>query len=163
MPLSKSRRPLQGGFSLIELMVVVAVIAIIAAIAMPNFQRAMRDTRRKSAHRAAIMLSHAIDMHASTQDAPPSSADMNLVTLQPLVESGSMTEGEIRSNLARFEGEQLDLYYTFNGSFYNMGSETAFIFYFRPEGEPDAWCYAWSRWGNCWYGDGTWEQFTGHW
>lgn len=162
MLFSRIRRR-QGGFSLIELMVVVAVIAIIAAIAVPNFQRAMRDTRRKSAHRAAIQISNAIEMHAATQELPPAPGDMNLRTLAPLVESGSMSEGEALSNLARFEGDQLDLYFTFNGGGWNMGSERAFIFYFRPEGEPDAWCYAWSKWGNCWYPDGSFEQFSGDW
>ena len=88
MLFSRIRRR-QGGFSLIELMVVVAVIAIIAAIAVPNFQRAMRDTRRKSAHRAAIKISHAIEMHAATQELPPAPADMNLRTLEPLVDPGT--------------------------------------------------------------------------
>lgn len=37
------------GFTLIELMVVVAVIAIIAAIALPNFNEQMRKSRRSDA------------------------------------------------------------------------------------------------------------------
>jgi prepilin-type N-terminal cleavage/methylation domain-containing protein len=156
-----SRR--ERGFSLIELMVVVVIIALISAIALPNFKRAMRDTRRKSAHRAAIQISNAIEYHAAATENPPPYASMNLRTLQPLVDSGAMTEGEVRSALNNFEDDQLMSYYTWNGAGWHMGSEQAFIIYFRPEGEPDAWCYSWNKWGNCWYGDGTYELFSGDW
>jgi prepilin-type N-terminal cleavage/methylation domain-containing protein len=160
---NRFHRPLQRGFSLIELMVVVAVIAIIAAIALPNFQRAMKDTRRKSAHRAAIQLSNAVEMHAAMNELPPDHAGFPLRTLQPLVDSKSLSSGEALSLLQRFEGDQLDAYYTFNGSGWGFVSERAYIAYFRPEGEPDSYCYVWSKWGTCWYGDGTYELFTGDW
>lgn len=39
----------QGGFTLIELMIVVAVIAILAAIAYPSYQNHMVNTRRAAA------------------------------------------------------------------------------------------------------------------
>ncbi len=45
-----------GGFSLVELMIVVAIIGIIAAIAYPNYQNHMRESRRADAHQALTTL-----------------------------------------------------------------------------------------------------------
>lgn len=39
----------QAGFTLIELMIVVAIIAIIAAIAYPSYQRSIENSRRSAA------------------------------------------------------------------------------------------------------------------
>ncbi len=42
------------GFTLIELMVVIALIAIIAGIAVPNYQSSMQNTRETSARNSLI-------------------------------------------------------------------------------------------------------------
>jgi len=42
------------GFTLIELMIVVAVVAIIAAIAFPSYQNQVQKTRRADAHTALL-------------------------------------------------------------------------------------------------------------
>jgi type IV pilus assembly protein PilE len=42
----------QGGFTLIELMIVVVIVAILAAIAYPSFQQYVRESKRADAHAA---------------------------------------------------------------------------------------------------------------
>lgn len=60
----------EKGFSLIELMIVVAIIGILAAIAIPNYQRFIRKSKRAdglaqlSSYYTATMATHASDsMH----------------------------------------------------------------------------------------------------
>ena len=49
------------GFSLIELMIVIAVIAIIAAIALPSYQESVKKTRRSDAQGALLGFAQAME------------------------------------------------------------------------------------------------------
>ena len=53
----------QHGFTLIELMIVVAVIAILAAVAWPSYQNQIRATNRSDAQGALLGLAQAMERH----------------------------------------------------------------------------------------------------
>ena len=46
----------EGGFTLIELMIVVVIVAVLAAIAYPAYQQYARETKRSDAHAALLRL-----------------------------------------------------------------------------------------------------------
>ena len=49
---NRSGRLAGGGFTLIELMIVVVIVAILAAIAYPSYQQYVRESKRADAHQA---------------------------------------------------------------------------------------------------------------
>jgi type IV pilus assembly protein PilE len=57
--LCTSVHPRRHGFTLIELMVVIAIVAILAAVALPAFQQSIRKSRRNDAHEAAAAVQQA--------------------------------------------------------------------------------------------------------
>jgi type IV pilus assembly protein PilE len=46
-----------GGFTLIELMIVVVIVGVLAAIAYPSYQQYTRETKRADAHAALLRIS----------------------------------------------------------------------------------------------------------
>ena len=59
-PVSKRKA---GGFTLIELMIVVAIVAIIAAIAVPSYQESVRKSRRAQAKADMIEYAQMAERH----------------------------------------------------------------------------------------------------
>src|SRR5256884_8049296 len=79
----------RGGFTLVEIMIVVAVIALLAAIAVPNFLRARKRSQATRVLEDLRELDHAVDQYAidtgKTTGANPLFAD-----LQPYIKTGTM-------------------------------------------------------------------------
>ena len=60
-----------SGFTLIELMIVVAVVAILAAVAVPGYQKYVRDSRRQQAQQGLLTLSHLMERSFARTGAYP--------------------------------------------------------------------------------------------
>jgi len=67
----------QRGFTLIELMIVVAIVAILAGVAWPSYQEHVRTTRRADAQGALMGLAQAMERHFTEKGSYSGAADAN--------------------------------------------------------------------------------------
>jgi len=82
--LNKSR----GGFTLVEIMIVVAIIALLAAIAVPNFLRARKRSQATRILEDLRMIDSAIDQYAIETN-KTSGAACNWTDVQAYLKKGS--------------------------------------------------------------------------
>ncbi len=79
----------RGGFTLVEIMIVVAIIALLAAIAVPNFLRARKRSQATRILEDLRDLDHALDQYAidngKTTQAPAAFSD-----LQAYIKTGTV-------------------------------------------------------------------------
>src|SRR3989442_11225736 len=62
--LQKLNNKRRAGFTLVEIMIVVAIIALLAAIAVPNFLRARKRSQATKVLEDLRILDHAVDQYA---------------------------------------------------------------------------------------------------
>lgn len=75
-------RPKGRGFTLIELMIVVAIIAILAAIAMPSYSRYVMRSRRASGHDILMQIATAEERYYTNRNKYGSLSDIGFSTTQ---------------------------------------------------------------------------------
>ena len=84
----KSRR---GGFTLVEIMIVVAIIALLASIAVPNFLRARMRSQATTVLTEARMVDAARDQYLMEHPTAPDT--VTWAQLQPYLKDGSRLYG----------------------------------------------------------------------
>lgn len=73
----KARQPRRtGGFTLIELIVVMAIIALLTSIAAPRYFRSVDQARENSLRTSLNVMRDAIDQYAADRDEYPASLDL---------------------------------------------------------------------------------------
>lgn len=65
------------GFTLIEMMIVVAIIGILAAIAYPSYEEYVKSSRRAEAQSALMGLAAAMERHFTANNSYTGAADLN--------------------------------------------------------------------------------------
>ena len=91
--IAKLRTHSIGGFTLVEIMIVVAIIALLAAIAVPSFIRARTRSQATMVIDEARMIADAIDEYA-IENNKASSAGANWADITPYLKKGTALQNQ---------------------------------------------------------------------
>src|SRR5208282_5269733 len=81
-------RTRHGGFTLVEIMIVVAIIALLASIAVPNFLRARKRSEATRIMEDLRQLDGAMDMYAM-ENSKTSGMNPNFTDLKAYIKTGT--------------------------------------------------------------------------
>jgi general secretion pathway protein G len=74
----------RAGFTLMEILIVLAILAVIMALVLPNFLKAQRDATLKTAKMAVKNVEQAVEMYASHHDGEyPAGGSLDLLMHSP--------------------------------------------------------------------------------
>ena len=79
----------QGGFTLVEIMIVVAIIALLASIAVPNFMRARLRTQAGLVKDELRMIDGAVDQYAIEKNLANGDSSVNWAVVKQYIKVGS--------------------------------------------------------------------------
>ncbi len=88
----------RGGFTLVEIMIVVAIIALLAAIAVPNFLRSRRRSQATQILQDLRMIDAAIDQYA-IENNKPAGTNPVWADIQPYLKTGSRLHASNNTDL----------------------------------------------------------------
>ena len=91
--MKRSMKRIQKGFTLIELMIVVAIIGILAAVALPAYQDYTKRAKVSEVLLAASSAKNTIAEYANTQNALPSSTQVSIDSQVSTYVSGVTWDG----------------------------------------------------------------------
>ena len=137
----KQRRNGQCGFSLIELMLVVAILGFVSAIAVPMYVHSLRKAQRTALMVEAKQVHKALKAFYIDNNKYPAAfagPDMlNTSTLAPLTTEGYLSQSVANSFLSKLSGEQVMMYI----AFWTDGEDREIWMFLQPEYDVNEFIY----------------------
>jgi len=123
----------RGGFTLVEIMIVVAIIALLAAIAVPNFLRARKRSQATRILEDLRIIDSAIDQYA-IENNKSGGANVNWTDIQAYLKRGSVLYNSGGADLLTnsFVGYSVDSLPKLSSTTYGKLSDVAPLDFWSP-------------------------------